>query len=171
MNTNPLINRIDGKAPLRLLPEHMDAELLTTVAEKLSKWRRGELTDTKERVELEEFSQCWGTIFLPSCHPALGAAMYEGHNCILAVLIVMGELDYLVQQEIVSRELRYRTYGSANFFDRERLKFSVPQFAGTFFKYNGMEPFANEDVRSALSASVDHFLSERLTEPASRASV
>lgn len=97
--------------------------------------------------------------------------MYEGHNCILAVLIVMGELDYLVQQEIVSRKLRYKTYGSANFFDRERLKFSVPQFAGIFFKYNGMEPFANEDVRSALSASVDRFLNQRLTEPASRANV
>lgn len=162
MNTNTLINRIHGKEAGELLPEHMEHKLLATVAEKLSRWRRGELADTNERVELEEFAQRWGTVVLPSYYPALGEAMYNGRDCILAVLIVMGELDYLAQQEIVSRELSYRTYSSANMFDRERLKFTATQFASTFFEYNGMAPFANEQVRSAVSGSVERFLNESM---------
>jgi len=164
MNTNYLINRIGGKDALQVLPEHMDSEFLSIVAQKLSRWRRGDLADTKERVELEEFAQRWGTVVLPSCYPALGEAMYNGSNCILAVLIVMGELDYLAQQEIVSRELSYRTYSSANMFDRERLAFIAPQFASIFFEYNGMAPFATELVRDAMSVSVERFLNECLAE-------
>lgn len=164
MTTNSLISRIDGKDALQLLPEHMDTEFLAIVAKKLSRWKRGELADTQERVELEEFAQRWGTVVLPSCYPALGEAMYNGSNCILAVLIVMGELDYLTQQEIVSRELSYRTYSFANMFDRERLRFTAPQFASTFFEYNGMAPFANEHVRRAISGSVERFLNESMAD-------
>lgn len=165
MTTNILIHQIDGKAPLELLPENMDAKLLTSIAEQLSKWRQGALANTKERVELEEFAQRWGTIVLPSCRPGLAEAMYDERNCILTVLIVMGELDYLVQQEIVSRELSYRTYRPTNLFDRERLKFLTPQFVSTFFEYNGMRPIATEQVRTGMSASVERFLNDCLANP------
>jgi hypothetical protein len=162
MKTNSLLNRIDGKDALQLLPQHMNDELVSSIAEKLSKWRRGELTDTKERVDLEEFAQHWGTIVLPSHFPVLVEAMYDERTCIMMVLILMGELDYLVQQEIVSRELNYRTYDSTNLFDEDRLKFMVPQFASTFFEYNGMAPFATEQVRAAMSASIERFLNDSL---------
>jgi len=164
MTTNILTHQIEGKAPLELLPENMDAKFLNSIAEHLSKWRRGALTSTKQRVELEEFSQRWGTIVLPAYHSGLAEAMYDERNCILTVLIVMGELDYLVQQEIVSRELSCRTYGPKDMFDRERLRFSVPHFVSTFFEYNGMKPFANEQVRTAMCTSVERFLNDYLAD-------
>jgi len=160
MKTNSLLNRIDGKNALQLLPQQMDTEFVSSIAAKLSKWRRGELTDTKERVELEEFAQHWGTIVLPSHCPVLVEAMYDEGTCIMMVLILMGELDYLVQQEIVSRELNCRTYDSTKLFDGDRLKFKAPQFASTFFEYNGMAPFATEQVRSAISVSIERFLDD-----------
>lgn len=164
MSTNSLISRIQGQGLSDVLPEHMDAQLITTVAQKLAKWRCGELVDTTERVELEEFSQHWGTIVLPRFNPSLAEALYETQNCVLAVLMVMSELDYLVQQECISRELCYRTYKPIDMFNVERLAYSVPQFATTFFQYNGMAPFAHEGVRKALTTSVERFLSHRLAK-------
>lgn len=164
MSTNSLIARLQGQGLSDVLPEHMDAELIATLAQKLAKWRCSELVNTNERVELEEFSQHWGTIVLPSFHPALAESLYETQNCVLAVLLVLSELDYLVQQECMSRELRYRTYKSIDMFNAERLAHFVPQFATTFFRYNGMAPFAHEEVRKALTTSVERFLMQRLAK-------
>lgn len=170
MTTNNLLSKIDSKGPLQVLPEQMDATFITTIAVKLAKWRRGELTDTSERVELEEFAQHWGTIVLPALQPALGDALYESQNCVLAVLVVMSELDYLIQQECISRDLKYRTYRWTDLFDQERLACSVPQFADSFFRYNGLEPLAGEGMRSAMRTSIERFLSDCFSQSTSASS-
>lgn len=158
MMTIRLMEHIGNKAGSQLLPAEMDAQLLDAIAGKLAKWRRGELVDSEERSDIELFSQQWAEKVLADCEPGLQAKLYQGDTYVLALLMVMAELDYLVQQEIVSRQLNYKTYEIQDLFDKERLRHLLPAYVRCFFRYNGLGPLAGENVLQAMSSSVYKFL-------------
>jgi hypothetical protein len=158
MMTIRLIEHIGNMTPLQLLPAEMDVQLLGTIGSKLAKWKRGDLVDSEERSDIELFSQHWGAKVLLEYLPGLQAKLYQSDTYVAALLVAMGELDYLVQQEIVSRQLNYKTYKINDAFDMERLRHSLPTYVRCFFQYNGLGPLADETVLRAMSASIEEFL-------------
>ena len=165
MMTIRLMEHIGNKADSQLLPAEMDAQLLDAIAGKLAKWRRGELVDSEERSDIELFSQQWAEKILADCEPGLQAKLYQGDTYVLAFLVVMSELDYLVQQEIVSRQLNYKTYEIQDLFDTERLRHLLPTYVRCFFRYNGLGPLAGENMLQAMSLSVHKFLESCKASP------
>jgi len=160
MTAKNLVERIEGDDLTRLLPMHMDTDLLVELAGKLSKWRQGELTDDQERIDLEHFSQKWGDKVLPGQRPVLVAKMRQDDTYVLATLALMSGLEFLVQQEMVSRELSYKTYEMEDFSNLERLKAALPAYIRSFFRYNGLLPIVDSMEDTELSLNITKFLNE-----------
>ena len=160
-----LMEHIGNKAVSQLFPAEMDAQLLDAIAGKLAKWRRGELVDNEERSDIELFSQRWAKKVLGDHQPGLQTKLCQVDTYVVAFLVVMGGLDYLVQQEIISRQLNYRTYTFEESFDKERLRHSVPSYVRCFFRYNGLEPLANESMTQAMCSSIYEFISSCIVAP------
>lgn len=165
MTITRLLQHDGANEASHLLPAQMDVQLLDAIAGKLARWRRGELVDNEERHDVEMFSQQWAAKVLVDFHPGLRDKLYQDDTYVVAFLVAMGELDYLVQQEIVSRKLNYRTYELPESFDRERLRCSIPSYVRCFFRYNGLGPLASDNVLEAMYSSIHDFINSCATAP------
>lgn len=146
----PIQNQQDDPVLMQIIPAKMEAEMLQRVATWLAKWKSGDLS-VEEAEKVEAFVFSWASQI---CE-LQGSRLTEqlSHAPTEFLILAMAELEYLIQQEIISRQLNYRTYTSDvdGFFDRERMSHHDPNFLRQYLTFRGFG-IIHDDLSVAMTA-------------------
>jgi hypothetical protein len=131
------------------VPARMTDEQLEKIATWLARWKNGDIVEP-ESDEVEKFVFHWAGLVCRLQASTLMERFGRAHTELL--VIAMAELEYLSQQELVSRRLRYRTYQAdlEDIFDVERMKRAAPDFLRRYLKLCGFGILC-EDLSVATS--------------------
>ncbi|WP_151638726.1 hypothetical protein [Noviherbaspirillum aerium] len=157
---NPLIAQFESKPFQHFFASQMEHETLATLAKKLSDWKSEKLVG-QNRAEIEEFAYFWATRLLSTTKPAFSDKFAAPKYGYLLVLLGIAELEYQIHQELVSRQLGYRTYKEDDIFEFERIKRLNPNLLRTSLNYDGLGVVAEGDL-SGVMASIERWLDEKL---------
>lgn len=141
-----------------LLPKNMETAALRNIARKLARWKRRELTDD-EKLEIEDFALSWSDGVLKLQNSPLVAKFQSVDYAYSQVVLAMAELEYLVHNEIVSREIQCITYEPENAFELKRLRHLSPDFLRVRLYLDGYGAIADGDL-SCVMSSISKFLEE-----------
>lgn len=158
MSQNTLIAQFESKPFQQFFTSLMEQETLGTIAKKLSDWKSEKLNG-QDRTEIEEFAYFWATRILSAKNPVFSAKFALPKYGYLLVLLGIAELEYQIHQELVSRQLGYRTYEQNEVFNTERMKRLNPAFLRTSLNYDGLGVIAEGDLNGVM-ASIERWLDE-----------
>lgn len=158
MPENPLIAQFESKPFQQFFTAQMEQETLETLAKKLSDWKSQKLNG-QDRTEIEEFAYFWANRLLSTKKPTFSAKFTLPKYGYLLVLLGIAELEYQIHQELVSRQLGYRTYEQNEVFNTERMKRLNPAFLRTSLNYDGLGVIAEGDLNGVM-ASIERWLDE-----------
>lgn len=119
--SNFLIEQFQDRDTKYLLPANMSDAVLHTIAASLARWKQHE-GDEEDRFVIESFASFWGSRLSTAKNLPLIEKFNTDKYGIIPVLAAMGELEFLVHQEIVSRRLGQYTYDPESILITERIK-------------------------------------------------
>jgi len=139
-----------------LLPKNMETAALREIAKMLARWKRREMPDDA-KLEIEAFALSWSERVLELQNSPLVAKFKSPDYAYNLVVLAMAELEYLVHNEIVSREIQCFTYEPENAFELKRLRHLSPDFLRVRLYLDGYGAIADGDL-SAVMSSISKFL-------------
>jgi hypothetical protein len=157
--SNFLIEQFKGKDFQHFLPANMNSDILNKIATLLTEWKYEE-QEEDERLVIETFACFWGRTLLVAQKSPLVVKLNIKKYGRIPVFLLMGELEFLVHQEIVSRHINYCTYDRENIFEPERLKRTTLDFLCSYLKHHLLGPFAEGEFFTLTISSISKYLEQ-----------